>query len=65
MCSVVIGSTGSVVEPRGAVRGVGVGGWVRTILRARQWGGAPRVRNVISTKGNTKALHFSPAPDGP
>ncbi len=27
-------------------------------------GGGPRGRNVISTEGNARALHFSPAPTG-
>ncbi len=27
-------------------------------------GGAPRGRNVISTEGNARALHFSPTPTG-
>ncbi len=28
-------------------------------------GGGPRGGNVISTEGNARALHFSPAPMGP
>ncbi len=28
-------------------------------------GGGPQGGNVISTEGNARALHFSPAPTGP
>ncbi len=48
------------VVNRGAVKG----GKVRTILRAHDGEGAPRGRNVISTEGNARALHFSPTPTG-
>ncbi len=44
---------------RGAVRG----GKVRTILRPDDGRGPPREK-VISTEGNARALHFSPAPTG-
>ncbi len=41
-----------IIESRGAVGGGVVTGWVRTILRARQWRGGPQGGNVISTEWN-------------